>query len=756
MSREKLAHSGSTQNLREQKSTKPQPAQKNEAASPMQLNTGSSVQQLHISGHEENTYRSEEHRHTYQSQSQSFNEQRNQYAEQALNDQAPPVETAQDTGCHYQPTPEPEPENVQEYYHRYTSGGDSTLNPAPSGSALPGNEKPLSLFEASDYELADATGNYLDKNGDKFAGKIERMEAKAERAGKRINRLESRSLDYRISYRPWKHRLIMDEGKALSYREYKIDHNKGLFRNRTFVTGTTRVKGRLKFRSLKIATTEKKHNRKIQIKEGQATLRQYKLRQGIRDLKATASGSEFAEDELGAELNQKRQRTARTAGYLVKHHSRRLKHELDGYRRLNFQQARLASLNAQKEMLQYRSGIDFQKRKVEEASRQGLLREKSEKQKRKIKKEMVQKYKREQGNFFTRISNQHKLKKTVKKEKQMAKKRAKTIISSSLGLMVFLIFTVLIVFLLCVIMLDMGGETVVNTVSQNDYYDMTDVTKYFRNREAELEEYLKPDSIANPENFEATILAEEPDIYEFVYDLAEISFDANTLVAYLSARYNEFDLEMIQDDLDEIFELYYTLEWETREEYREEAGGMVKICYITLTKADFYELLQGRIEDAAKQSQMDGFYLSGNGQQIYGPVMNVDWRNKISSNYGYRVHPITGVRTFHDGVDIAVPTGTALYSAVEGTVVDSHYSDSAGNMIIVENSEGWRVTFMHMDSRAVSVGDTVKQGQYVGTSGNTGNSTGPHLHIRVHDAEDQPINPVFIVPFSTIEASETI
>lgn len=182
---------------------------------------------------------------------------------------------------------------------------------------------------------------------------------------------------------------------------------------------------------------------------------------------------------------------------------------------------------------------------------------------------------------------------------------------------------------------------------------------------------------------------------------------------------------------------------------------LVQVCYVTLKKENFYELLQNRIEDWAKQNQMDSFYLAGNGQQVYGPVMNVDWRKKISSNYGWRVHPITGVKTFHDGVDIAVPVGTALYSAVKGTVVDSHYSDSAGHMVIVENDSGYRITFMHMDSRSVSVGERIEQGQLVGYSGNTGNSTGPHLHIWVHDENDQPVNPVFIIPFSTIEASET-
>ena len=378
---------------------------------------------------------------------------------------------------------------------------------------------------------------------------------------------------------------------------------------------------------------------------------------------------------------------------------------------------------------------------------------------------MIQNYKRQQDNFFGRVYNQQKLKKTVKKEKRMAKKRAKTMIGSLFSIFMLIFLIIIVFFTFVTILINISGQSVASGTSQNDYSDMTEVTEYFRNREADLEETIKP------ENLEPVILEEEPDIYEFVYDMAEISFDANTLVAYLSAKYNEFDLNMVKADLDEIFELYYTLKLEIKEEYRmlpdttqqpDPATGeyplvstLVKICYVTLEKADFYELLQGRIDDEGKKNQMDVFYLTGNGQQVYGPVMNVDWRNKISSNFGLRVHPITGVQTFHDGVDIAVPVGTELYSAVKGTVTVSKYSDSGGNMITVQTDSGWEITFMHMDSRAVSVGDQIEKGQYVGTSGNTGNSTGPHLHIQVHDSEGNKINPVFIIPYSTLEASET-
>lgn len=120
---------------------------------------------------------------------------------------------------------------------------------------------------------------------------------------------------------------------------------------------------------------------------------------------------------------------------------------------------------------------------------------------------------------------------------------------------------------------------------------------------------------------------------------------------------------------------------------------------------------------------MQIYYLSGNGQQVYYPVMEEDWRHKISSNYGWRVHPISKEKKFHDGVDIAVPTGTGIYSPVSGTVTRSYYSDSGGNMITIQTETGWNITFMHMDSRSVSAGQHIEQGQYMGASGNTGNST---------------------------------
>lgn len=709
---------------------------------------GNSGNQQLRNNQQEEIYKSDERRHVYQNHSQSFNAQREQYAEQALNNYQ--------SGYDYQAATVFESGSNEEgsHFQRYTMGRESGVGGAATDS----------IFAKSDYDLANATGDYLSPNSEKFNSKIIATENKLAKAEGKISDLETYGLEYRNSYKFWKHRLILDDKKnfeataKLFHKDVKTVHKDHIVGERVHKTEKTQIAGRLKFQSEKIAITEKKHNKEMGKEERRFDRRLFFAGRAVGNIKGniknTANGASFQEDEEYAEMKRKAKKamrgTARGLGFSAKRNYRRMKHELDAYNRLKFQNARLASLRAQNARLAYRSGIDLQKRKAAEAARQGFLREKS---KRKIKKEMIRNYKKEQGNFFVRNIRQHRLKKTVKKEKRMAIKRIRTLLSSFLGLLFVVLITILIVVFFIVLLMDAAGETYSNSVSQNDYYDMTDVTAYFREKEATLEEQIKP------ENLEPIILHEYPDIYEFVYDMDEISFDANTLVAYLSAKYNEFDLALVQADLDEAFEQYYDLKWEVKEEdkFNPVTNTMekVKICYVKLEKADFFQILLSRIDDEAKRKQMEAFYLTGNGQQVYGPVMQEDWRNKISSNYGWRIHPLTGVRTFHDGVDIAIPTGTALYSPVEGTVVRSFYSDSGGNMIVIKNSSGWEITFMHMDSRTVQAGDDVLKGQRVGYSGNTGNSTGPHLHLQIHDASGNSVNPVFLVPFSTTEESGT-
>ena len=100
----------------------------------------------------------------------------------------------------------------------------------------------------------------------------------------------------------------------------------------------------------------------------------------------------------------------------------------------------------------------------------------------------------------------------------------------------------------------------------------------------------------------------------------------------------------------------------------------------------------------------------------------------MSSYYGYRKNEVTGNEEFHRGVDIAVPTGTTVYAAHDGTVTAVAYDSHYGNYVAIE-IDGYTTKYAHMDSISVSAGQTVEKGAVIGTTGNTGSSTGSHLHI---------------------------
>ena len=100
----------------------------------------------------------------------------------------------------------------------------------------------------------------------------------------------------------------------------------------------------------------------------------------------------------------------------------------------------------------------------------------------------------------------------------------------------------------------------------------------------------------------------------------------------------------------------------------------------------------------------------------------------ISSPGGLRINPVTGRREFHDGIDIAAPVGTPVVASRDGTVLAVGNSPTFGVFLRMGHADGY-VSFMaHLSRVAVKVGDEVCQGDIVAFSGNTGRSTGPHLH----------------------------
>ena len=109
-----------------------------------------------------------------------------------------------------------------------------------------------------------------------------------------------------------------------------------------------------------------------------------------------------------------------------------------------------------------------------------------------------------------------------------------------------------------------------------------------------------------------------------------------------------------------------------------------------------------------------------------------NWRNVVTSEFGYRRDPFTGERKGHSGMDLAVPTGTSVRAALPGTVTVSTYNQGGyGYYVMIDHGSGLSTLYGHNSQLLVRVGQTVEAGDVIALSGSTGRSTGPHLHFEV-------------------------
>ena len=104
----------------------------------------------------------------------------------------------------------------------------------------------------------------------------------------------------------------------------------------------------------------------------------------------------------------------------------------------------------------------------------------------------------------------------------------------------------------------------------------------------------------------------------------------------------------------------------------------------------------------------------------------------ISSNFGYRKDPFTQKMQYHDGLDISASRGTPVYATADGVVRNCYYNGGGyGKMITIDHGYGFTTVYAHLNKYIVKKGQQIKRGQKIGEVGNTGRSTGPHLHYEV-------------------------
>ncbi|MCI1960196.1 MAG: M23 family metallopeptidase [Clostridia bacterium] len=119
-------------------------------------------------------------------------------------------------------------------------------------------------------------------------------------------------------------------------------------------------------------------------------------------------------------------------------------------------------------------------------------------------------------------------------------------------------------------------------------------------------------------------------------------------------------------------------------------------------------------------------------QSVNTDLWYVPLKGIITSFFGERENPTSENTQFHEGIDIAADENTDVYAARSGTVEFSGYSKSYGNEIKIESDGGYETLYGHLNKSCVKDGEKVKAGQLIAYSGNTGDSTGPHLHFGIY------------------------
>lgn len=194
-------------------------------------------------------------------------------------------------------------------------------------------------------------------------------------------------------------------------------------------------------------------------------------------------------------------------------------------------------------------------------------------------------------------------------------------------------------------------------------------------------------------------------------------------LSYVTAQFQElqstmYSLKLAENEFKKLFSL------KSKTEVLEEAE-------VVDTGSLDVEVIRTQIEEAMKTvtdirkyvlEQKDLYLATPEGWPVSG---------RISSAYGYRVHPKTGVRQFHSGVDISVPRGTEVRATADGIVSFAGWTANSGNVVVIEHGYGFSTAYAHSQKNLVKVGDRVRRDDPVALSGSTGMSTGPHVHYEV-------------------------
>ncbi len=247
-------------------------------------------------------------------------------------------------------------------------------------------------------------------------------------------------------------------------------------------------------------------------------------------------------------------------------------------------------------------------------------------------------------------------------------------------------------------------------------------------------------------------------------DNIKISTDTTKLIAYLTSKYDDFNFKSVKDEIKAIHEQLYKIsyrKWSQKVEYYTTYTNVltgekiivkntktVEHLDVELSELLFEEWLDvcGNL-DTSQKDRYESILTCGGNEMLkcYGsPFTDKDWRHHISSGFGYRIDPVYEKKAFHNGIDIAMPSGTKINSVSDGITKVGYDPDGYGKYVTITYTlnEKSKVSFLyaHLETIYVVDGQHVKRGDVIATVGSTGKSTGSHLHLTymINDTEYNP------------------
>jgi len=164
----------------------------------------------------------------------------------------------------------------------------------------------------------------------------------------------------------------------------------------------------------------------------------------------------------------------------------------------------------------------------------------------------------------------------------------------------------------------------------------------------------------------------------------------------------------------------------------------------------FYEQAERELAQESYRLEKQIFVMEHENRAKGGPIavgsgnMCMPLKAPVTSPFGWRRHPIFGVRKFHSGVDLAGPNRSPIRAADSGNVLYTGWYGGYGKVVIISHGKGMATLYAHLSRQAVKVGDNVTKGDVIAYEGSTGFSTGPHLHFEVR-VDGKPNNPLNFV-----------